>query len=380
MIELDYKKELANVIKEYFNPSKVLKVTPYGGGLINSTFIVEFVETKYILQKVNDYVFPSPIGVMYNISLITNYIRRKVIYEGKNYRNATLTLIQTIDGENFAIVNDEYWRCYTCIDGITYDNTTDLEIFYQAGLAVGEFQELLDGFHPKLLSDNIKNFHNTPYRYELLLTSIKNDSYNRLRECYEETLFITKRSDKLDIITTALEKEIIPKRVVHNDTKLNNIMFSAMTKKAMCLIDLDTVMKGSLVYDYGDALRLGASNAKEDEVDLTKVVINFALVKAFTKGFLEATKKIITKEEIDLLLAGYYIITIELGIRFLTDYLDGDKYFALNETQKKCRPKINLERAKNQLKLASEIEKNYQLLDKIIKDTLKEIGYEKGKN
>ena len=374
---MNYKRQLNDVIKEYFNPSKVVDVKPYGGGLINSTFIVEFPDTSYILQKVNEYVFQSPIGVMYNISLITNYIRKKVIYEGKNYRNATLTLIQAIDGENFAICDGEYWRCYTCIDGITYNSTSDAEVFYEAGRAVGEFQLLLDGFHPKLLSDNIKNFHNTPYRYEMLINSIKANTCNRLKECYNEILFIAKRKDQLDIITKALDSGSIPKRVVHNDTKLNNIMFSKHDNHAMCLIDLDTVMKGSLVYDYGDALRVGASTAKEDEVDLSKVTINLTLVKAFTKGFLETTKDIITLNEINLLYHGYYIITLELGMRFLTDYIDGDKYFALTKDLKKTRPKINLERAQNQLKLVMEIENNYHSIKQIIDDTLIEIGYER---
>ena len=377
---MDYKKQLHKVVKEYFNPNKVISIQPYGGGLINSTFIVEFEDTRYILQKVNEYVFHSPIGVMYNIGLITNYIRKKVIYEGRNYRNATLTLIQTICGENFAIVDEAYWRCYTCIDGITYDSTNDLEIFYEAGKAVGQFQQLLEGFHTRLLSDNIKNFHNTPYRYDKFKESIKLDSHNRIRECYEEILFIHRREDKMDLITKALEEERIPKRVVHNDTKLNNIMFSKNGKHAMCLIDLDTVMKGSLVYDYGDALRLGASTAAEDEVDLSKVSIHLDLVGAFTKGFLEETKDIITKEEIALLFYGYYIITLELGMRFLTDYLDGDKYFALSEEQKKKRPKINLERARNQLKLVLEIEKNQIKLENIIDQTLIQLGYERNKD
>lgn len=184
----------------------------------------------------------------------------------------------------------------------------------------------------------------------------------------------------MDLITKALEEERIPKRVVHNDTKLNNIMFSKNGKHAMCLIDLDTVMKGSLVYDYGDALRLGASTAAEDEVDLSKVSINLDLVGAFTKGFLEETKDIITKEEIALLFYGYYIITLELGMRFLTDYLDGDKYFALSEEQKKKRPKINLERARNQLKLVLEIEKNQIKLENIIDQTLIQLGYERNKD
>lgn len=373
---MNLKEELHSVLKEYFNTDRIIDIHPYGSGLINHTYVVEFLDTKYILQKINNYVFQSPIGVMHNINLITKYIRKKVIYEGRNYRHATLTLIETKFGEPFAIVNDEYWRCYTCIDGVTYNTTTDPEVFYEAGRAVGEFQQLLQGFHTRFLSDNIRNFHNTPYRYETFCDIVKIDSVNRVKECVNEIDFINQRSNKMDIITKALDEKRIPRRVVHNDTKLNNIMFSKKDKKALCLIDLDTAMKGSLVYDYGDALRIGASNASEDEVDLNKVSINFKLVEAFTKGFLKEVKDVIEKEEINLLIDGYYIMTLELGMRFLTDYLDGDLYFALNEEQKENRPKINLERAKNQLKLASEIEKNYDYLRKMVSEVLKELKYE----
>lgn len=376
---MDENKEttIEKVVKEYFNPDKVISIEKFGTGLINDTYIVKFKEIRYILQKINDYVFQSPIGVMYNIDLITEYIRNRVIYEGENYRNSTLTLVKSKLNKNFVIVNDdEYWRCYTWIDGKTYDSTTDPEIFCEAGRAVGRFQNLLNGFHTRFLTDNIKNFHNTPYRYETFLDVVKiGDNIERVKECKKEIEFIKKRSNQMDIITQAINEKRIPRRVVHNDTKLNNIMFEKNGKKALCLIDLDTAMKGSLVYDYGDALRLGASTAAEDEVDLKKVHINFELVKAFTYGFLETVKEIIEEGEIKLLLTGYFTMTLELGMRFLTDYLDGDKYFALNEEQKEKRPKINLERARNQLKLVSEIEKHYDELNQIIQETLVELGY-----
>lgn len=367
---------IQRVVREYFNPDKIISINKFGSGLINDTFIVEFAEIKYILQKINDYVFQSPIGVMYNIELITEHIRNRVIYEGENYRNATLTLVKSKLNKNFVIVDDEYWRCYTWIDGKTYDSTTDPEIFYEAGKAVGRFQRLLEGFHTRFLTDNIKNFHNTPYRYETFRDVVKIDDVNRVEFCQNEIEFINKRSKLMSIITDALHEKRIPRRVVHNDTKLNNIIFSKDGKTALCLIDLDTAMKGSLVYDYGDALRLGASTAAEDEVDLSKVFINFDLVRSFTKGFLETMKGVIEKEEIKLLLTGYYTMTLELGMRFLTDYLDGDQYFALSTYQKRNRPNINLERARNQLKLVEEIEKNYDLLNQIILETLKELEYE----
>ena len=374
---MDYKKELHSVIKEYFNPDKVLDVVPYGGGLINSTFLVKFENISYILQKINEYVFPSPVGVMHNIDLITGFIRKKVIYEGKNYRTSTLTVISTKFGECYAIVDDEYWRCYTCIEGVTYDSTEDPAIFYEAGKAIGDFQKLLEGFHTRLLNDNIKNFHNTPYRYKYFCDVVKLDPVSRVDECSAEIEFVNSRSQYMGLITSALDDKIIPRRVVHNDTKLNNIMFDKEGKHAMCLLDLDTVMKGSLAYDYGDALRLGASTAAEDEVDLSKVSINLKLFESFTRGFLESLKGIITSEEIDLLLVGYKNITLELGMRFLTDYLNGDKYFALTKEQKELRQKLNLERAKNQFQLVKEIEKNYAILVSILNSILLELEYNK---
>lgn len=370
---MNYKEDLKKVIKEYFNIDKVKNVKIFGNGLINKTFIVEFEDVSYILQKINTYVFSSPIGVMYNIDLITNHIRKKVIYEGMNYRNKTLTLIKTKHDKNFAIVDDEYWRCYTCIDGLTYNNTTSTNIMYEAGKAIGEFQQLLSDFDPSLLTDNIKNFHNTPLRYKLFENSVLLDIVKRASTCKEEIEFARKRVNIANIISNAIEEGIIPKRVVHNDTKLNNIMFNKDTSKAMCLIDLDTVMKGSILYDYGDALRLGASYTSEDETDLSKVKINFDIVYAFTKGFLESTKNLITNSEIKLLITGYYTISYELGIRFLTDYLDNDKYFTLTEKQKISRPNLNLERARNQFKLVSEIEDNFDKLEDIVKQVLKEV-------
>lgn len=367
---MDYKEDLNKVIKEYFNIDKVKSVKIFGNGLINKTFIVEFEDVSYILQKINTYVFSSPIGVMYNIDLITNHIRKKVIYEGMNYRNKTLTLIKTKNEKNFAIIDDEYWRCYTCIDGITYNNTTDNEIMYEAGKAIGEFQQLLSDFDPCLLTDNIKNFHNTPLRYKQFENSVLLDIVKRKNTCLDEIEFVRKRVNIMNIITKAIEDEIIPLRVVHNDTKLNNIMFTN-NKKSLCLIDLDTVMKGTILYDFGDALRLGASTSKEDEEDLSKVHINFDIVYHFTKGFLQATKDLITNDEIKLLMVGYYTITLELGMRFLTDYLENDKYFKLSENEKS---NLNLVRAKNQFKLVSEIENNFDQLNEIVEKVIKETG------
>lgn len=366
---------LQQVVSEYFNVSKVKMVKPFGNGLIHQTYKVVFDDIQYILQQINHYVFQSPIGVMYNIDLITEHIRKKVIYEGKNYRYSTLTLVKTKLGQNFVIVDDTYWRCYTWIDGCTYDTPSSPDIFYEAGLTVGQFQELLEDFPSKLLSDNIPHFHDTPYRYTQFLNAVKIDACQRVEECQTEIHYLMSQADQMNYIVDALEAKKIPRRVVHNDTKLNNIMFSKDGQKALCLIDLDTVMKGSLVYDYGDALRLGASCAKEDDPDISKVKINLDLVYAFTKGFLTAVQQVITPLEIDLLFCGYFTITLELGMRFLTDYINGDVYFTLSKQQLLERPKINLERARNQLQLAREIKNNEKKLRGLIQQVLLELNY-----
>ena len=364
------------VLSEYFKIDNILDVRPYGNGHINNTYLVEFSTCKYIIQKINDEVFPNPFAVMNNIGLVTEHIRKNVIFNGQDSRTCVLTTILTKYGQNMAIVNDEYWRCTRFIEeGVTYDHTDNPEIFAEAGRAVGMFHRHLDNFQARLLVDTIKHFHNTPYRYNTFLDVIKIDRVERVKKCETEINFINERKDKIGIITKLLHERKIPKRVTHNDTKLNNIMIDKKTHKALALIDLDTVMKGSLLYDYGDALRCGASTKEEDSTDLDNVTINFEFFKAFTKGYLQEVKGIIVDDEIKHLVYSYFLMCFEVGLRFLTDYIDGDRYFRLNGEQKQKRPNINLERAKNQLKLASEVEKHYGKLTDIVNQVLSELGY-----
>lgn len=356
------------IIKEFFNPRKIKNIKKFKNGLINKTYLIEFDNIKYIIQQINSNVFKSPMAVMHNIDLITNHLKRKLVYEGKNFQQLTLTLIKTKHNENFVIVNDEYWRCYLCIEGITYEETTDPQIFYEAGRIIGEFQLLLKDFHTPLLNDNIRNFHNTPFRYEEFLEKVISNKYDRRKYCTLEITQINSRRNKMGIIVEALKNKQIPLRVVHNDTKLNNIMFDQNTKKSLCLIDLDTTMKGSMLYDFGDALRKGASTTTEDDTNLDNVKINFELVSSFVEGFLKSVKSIITDNEIKLLYDAYYILTLELSMRFLTDFLNNDQYFKIDEELN--RPFINLERSKNQLKLLFEIEKNELIIKNIINEKL----------
>lgn len=377
------KEYLMRVCKEFFNVEKIIEIRELGGGHINETYEVIFKDYRYVLQQLNSVVFFSPLGVMNNIRLVTDHIKKKVVYEGKNPKRAVLTLIKTRFDQDIAIVDNEYWRCVEYIDGgVGYDLVPDAKTFYEVGRAVGNFQNLLSDFHTRLIDDPIKNFHDTPKRYENFLRVIKVDEFSRVSECEEEINYIKQRESTLNVITSKLEDKSIPRRVTHNDTKSSNVMIDEKTGEYLCLIDFDTVMKGSLVYDYGDALRFGASTALEDETDLNKVGINFEYFEAFTEGFLLEMKpditsgkvyeKPISKEEINLLYEGYYIITLELAMRFLEDYLMGDIYFRIKES----RPKHNLERARNQLKLVNEIEKNEKKLKDIINSCLIKLGYE----
>lgn len=364
------------VLKEFFNVNNIVDVRPFGNGHINSTYIVEFPTCNYLVQRINDDVFDNPFAVMHNIEEVTTHIRKNAIYEGLDPRTTVLTIVFTRYGQSMCIVDDDYWRCMRFIEeGETFEQITDANVFREVAKAIGNFQKQLEGFHTRILVDTIKHFHDTPYRYNHFLDVVKIDRMNRVKDCIPEIEYVESKKDVISSIVDAIATKRIPRRVSHNDTKINNIMFSKKTGKALGLIDFDTVMKGSLLYDYGDALRLGASTAAEDETDLSKVNIRLDMFKAFTDAYLEEVKGIITDEEIKLLYDGYFIITYEVGMRFLTDFIDGDTYFALKPEQKKNRPHINLERAINQLHLAKEIEKNKENIITIINECLEKNGY-----
>lgn len=353
------------IIKQYFNPSKVESIEPYGNGHINNTFLITFPEKKYILQEINKTVFNNPARVMKNIEAVTRHLKKKAIYEGKNPNRAVLNVVYTLDNKEIVCYKEHYYRCYEYIeDATTYEQVENNEMFYEMGKVVGEFQKLLMDFDSSVLSAPIKNFHNTPKRFETFLKICKKDAYKRAQSCENEIDFVLNREEKMSVITELLDYNLIPLRVTHNDTKLNNIMFDSKTKKALCLIDLDTVMPGSILYDYGDGLRLGASTALEDEENLDLVDVNLELFEAYTRGFLEEAKEILNQYEIDNLLNGYYILTLECGMRFLTDYLNNDQYFKISKKDH------NLIRAKNQFKLVLEIENKEKELKNIINKIL----------
>ncbi len=364
------KEYLLRVAGEFFDERNIQDIKELTTGNINETYILIFPNTKYILQLLNAHVYYSPIGVMNNTRLILKHIRKKIIYQGKDYHRTVLNYIPTKYDQFLAIIDNEYWRCAEFIDNsYSIEKVSTKQEFYEIGKAIGNFQDLLKDFHPEVLDDTIRHFHDTQFRFKRFKEIIELDKFNRVKNCLKEVSFIFQRKDSLNIITDKLKLGLIPYRVTHNDTKASNIMLDAKTKKYLCLIDLDTVMKGSLLYDYGDAVRYGASVVLEDSEELDKIDLDMHLFSSFTKGFLKELKGTITKEEIKYLYNGVWMITIELGMRFLHDYLDGDHYFRINKDNH------NLIRAKNQLQLVKKIEEKEWLIKQTINDILNDLSY-----
>lgn len=370
MISEEKMNHLLRVCKEFVDTDRIVSIEVLKGGHINESYLLKMPETEYTLQKINSHVFRSPYGMMHNIEEVTNYIRKKIIYNGLNPNRGVLNIIKTRYDQTLAIVDDEYWRCTQYINrALSYERLEDPDMFYEMGRIVGDFQHLLDGFHTRILEDTIPHFHDTAYRYNHFLQVVKLDSCDRAKDVKEEIEFFKKYKNKYSHITDLIIEKQIPRRVTHNDTKPSNVLFDEVSKKAICLIDLDTVMKGSILFDYGDALRGGATTANEDEKDLSKVHVNLDMVKAFTKGMLQEMKDIITPVEVSNLTFGFLLITIEVAMRFLDDYLDGDKYFKIDY------PTHNLVRARNQIRLFQEIENNIDQINKLINDLLDELGF-----
>ena len=379
------KEYILKVAKEYFNVDSIVDIRQLTSGHINNTFMVTFPECRYILQQINHNVFKSPFGVMNNMVLLTNHIMRKCVYDGKSRNRAGLNLVSTRYDQWVAIVDNEYYRCMEYIEGgVCYEQLTDPQLFFEVGRAVGNFHYMLYDFHSRLIDDPIVDFHNTPKRYinfMKLVEQKRKEDPELIESVKDEINFIVERKGALDEIVNKLEDKTIKRRVCHNDTKLSNVMLDEKTGHYMCLIDLDTAMKGAIAYDFGDALRGGASTALEDEFDLSKVGINLDFVRKFSNGFLLELKgkkdttgtyhEYISKEEVKTLYSGFRLITIELGMRFLEDYIAGNIYFKINDD----RPQHNLERAKNQLALALCVEQNKESIIDIINEALIEYDY-----
>lgn len=343
-------------------------VKPFGEGHINETYAVYMPtengedEFDYILQRVNNNVFKDPAGVMENIFSVTEYLRDVIRKEGGNPDRETLSCIKTKKGDTyFEDSEGQPWRSYHYIaNSVCYQMVEDPEQFYQSGSSFGHFLKQLGDYPASSLKETIPNFHNTVKRFEAFEFALKRDIKNRAYTCKKEIQFVLDRKDDCSVLVNQQEKGILPLRVTHNDTKLNNILFDADTGKGLCIIDLDTIMPGLAANDFGDSIRFGAATAAEDEKDLDKMHFDIHLYEMYTKGYLEETKDVLTTEEAASLPWGARLMTLECGMRFLTDYLQGDTYFKTNY------PEHNLVRARTQFRLVEEMEKHFTEMQEIV--------------
>jgi len=350
-------------LEAYSHIGEVVKCEKYGNGHINDTFLIVAENKRYILQRINDVVFPKPQQVMENIRGITEHIKSKAVSDGTDPSRVTLTVIKTNTGDIFYYDKyGSYWRMYAFIEEtVAKDKVQGIDDFKCCAKAFGDFQSVLSDYPADTLYETIVNFHNTPVRFQNLLNAIKADKSGRAASVKAEIDFALARKDLTEILEKAREKGDIPLRVTHNDTKLNNILFDAKDGSAVCVIDLDTVMPGYAVNDFGDSIRFGANTAAEDETDLSKVSLDLELFEAYTEGFLKGCNGRLTDKEIELLPVGAMIMTFECGMRFLTDHIDGDVYFKIH------REGHNIDRCRNQFALLADMERKLESMKQIVK-------------
>ena len=358
---------IRSVVENFNVEGDFVSAEPYGSGHINNTRYVVFNENgknkEYILQRINKNVFKDPAKLMENYTSVTAFLRKIIIENGGDPDRETINVVKARDGKNYYLDSEgEYWRLILFVtDSLSFDKVERPEQFYDSAVAFGNFQYLLRNYPADTLYETIVNFHNTPVRFANLMAAVKADKCSRLAEVEAEVEFCKAREEFAATLEKAREAGNLPLRVTHNDTKLNNILFDKDSGKALCVIDLDTIMPGYSVNDFGDSIRFGATTALEDEADLSKVNFDISLYELYVKGFIEGAKGGLTDCELDLLPIGAMMMTFECGMRFLTDYLEGDTYFRTS------RPGHNLDRARNQFKLVSDMEKKLPEMREIVK-------------
>ena len=347
------------ILRQFQLVGKPVSCDRYGFGHINETYlVVTDAALRYILQKINDHVFPRVDQLQHNIASVTEYLRNRT-----DERYGVLTLIPTLDGATYYHSAEAgYWRVYDFIEGsICLQAPETPEDFYQSAIAFGTFQQQLKDFPAHTLYETIPNFHNTPDRYRIFKEVLAKDPLGRAKDVQPEIDFTLAHEEVGGTLYRMLQAGELPLRVTHNDTKLNNVMLREDSRTPLCVIDLDTTMPGLSAYDFGDSIRFGAAVAKEDEQNLGKVSLSLELFRIYTRGFLKACPGLTEKEK-EVLPLGALIMTLECGVRFLTDYLDGDHYFTC------YRNGHNLNRCRTQYKMVADMEAKWEQMAAIVKE------------
>lgn len=367
-MEASKKEQIKAVASQFVQEGVLLNAEPYGSGHINGTYLLTYdvngEEVKTILQLINKVVFPKPEEVMENIANVTEHLKKKIIENGGDPLRETLNIIPAKDGKTYYVDADgNYWRDYVFVtDATSFDQVEKPEDFYESAVSFGNFQCLLADFPAETLHETIAKFHDTRHRFATFKKAVADDVVGRAAGVQEEIQFVLDREESIaNYFAELLDKGELPLRVTHNDTKLNNIMIDNATGKGICVIDLDTVMPGLAMNDFGDSIRFGASTAAEDEQDLSKVSCSMDLFDIYAKGFIEGCQGKLTEKEIELLPMGAMTMTYECGMRFLTDYLQGDTYFKIH------RENHNLDRCHTQFKLVADMEAKMDEMAAIIK-------------
>ena len=343
----------------FLTNGKPVQAEVFGHGHINHTLkVVTDTGDIYILQKINKYVFKDPVKLMENAAAVTEFLRKKV----ERPENA-LEFIPTADGSFcYEDPQGEFWRMYRFVGGFCLEAPESPEDFYQSAIAFGQFQYQLADFPAETLTETIPEFHNTIDRYRIFRGVLERDPMGRAAEVRQEIQFLLDREDRAGTLQRMRESGELPLRVTHNDTKLNNVLLDENTRTPLCVLDLDTVMPGLAAYDFGDSIRFGAATAAEDEKDLSKMTVDLDLFRIYTEGFVKACPTL-TPMELKMLPMGAWTMTLEVGLRFLTDYLDGDHYF------KTAYAGHNLDRSRTQLKLVWDMEQKWAKMEEIAAET-----------
>ena len=357
---------LSEVLTAYNFPATLQEVIRYGDGHINDTFCVVCrnpggESIRFILQGISGVAFPCPDKLMENFIGITSYLRTKILSAGGDPQRETLSLIATRDGRDYYTdSNGRVWRLFPFIENTDCFVSATAELFEASARAFGRFQHMLQGYPAETLHETIPNFHNTEDRFAKFEAALAADKLSRAKDIPDDIRFVLDRKADCSVALQAMRDGKLPLRVTHNDTKLSNILIDRATGEGICVIDLDTTMPGLSINDFGDSIRFGANHCREDEKDLTKVNFDIDLYEVYTRGFLTGAQGSLTPAELEYLPWGARLMTLECGIRFLTDYLDGDHYFRIH------RPEHNLDRARTQFKLVRDMEEQWDAMAAVI--------------